>query len=218
MRNIEKTSVLVSGGMDSCVLMADYANKSEVYPLYIQEGLSWEKSELKALTTFIEKIDNPNIKPLTIIQMPIAPFYTNHWSLTGEKIPSRDEPDSEVFLPGRNIILIGLAAVWCSTHDVHEVAIASLDGNPFPDATQEFFDEFAKVLSTGLDYQVKVSAPYRGTKKHELIKNFSRLPLNLTLTCIDPDDVSHCGMCNKCRERQDAFNIADVEDSTIYRN
>lgn len=218
MENMGKVSVLVSGGLDSCVLMADHAQDSIVYPIYLQEGLKWEKSELKALKKFIKKIDNPNIQPLTIVQMPIAPFYLNHWSLTDEQVPGRDDPDSKVFLPGRNIILIGLAAVWCSTHDVNEVSIGSLDENPFPDATDEFFDEFGKILSKGLAYRVKVSAPYRGTKKHELIKKYCSLPLDLTLTCMDPQDLLHCGNCNKCRERQDAFNIANVEDLTIYRN
>ena len=213
-----KVAVLVSGGLDSCVLMADRAKDSVVYPIYLQEGLKWEKSELNALKRFIKKIDNPNIKPLTIIQMPIAPFYLNHWSLTDEKVPGRDEPDSEVFLPGRNIILIGLAAVWCSTHDVNEVSIGSLDENPFPDATDAFFDEFGKILSKGLAYSVEVSAPYRGTKKFELIKKFCSLPLDLTLTCMEPQDLNHCGICNKCRERQDGFNMANIEDLTKYRN
>lgn len=204
--------------MDSCVLMADWAKKSVVHPIYVQEGLKWEKSELMAIKKFVEKINNPNIEPLTIIQMPIAPFYPNHWSLTGDKVPGRDESDSQVFLPGRNIILIGLAAVWCSTHDVNEVSIGSLDDNPFPDATDEFFDKFAKVLTKGLDYPVEVSAPYRGTKKHELITKFCYLPLDLTVTCMEPEELSHCGLCNKCGERQDAFKIANVEDMTVYRN
>ena len=213
-----KVAVLVSGGLDSCVLMADRAQDSIVYPIYLQEGLKWENSELKNLKRFIKKIDNPNIQTLTIIKMPITPFYLNHWSLTDQKAPGRDEPDSEVFLPGRNIILIGLAAVWCSTHDVSEVSIGSLDDNPFPDATDEFFDEFGKILSKGLAFSVEVSAPYRGTKKHELIKKFCSLPLDLTLTCMEPQDLSHCGQCNKCKERQDAFNKANVEDLTMYRN
>ena len=61
--------------------------------------------------------------------------------MTGVDVPKHGDADDAVFMPGRNIVLIGLAAVWCSTRGVGAVAIGSLGGNPFPDATPEFFDE-----------------------------------------------------------------------------
>ena len=64
-----KVAVLVSGGLDSCVLMADRAQDSIVYPIYLQEGLKWENSELKTLKRFIKKIDNPNIQTLSLIHI-----------------------------------------------------------------------------------------------------------------------------------------------------
>ena len=53
-------------------------------------------------------------------------------------------------LTGQPALLIALASVWCSTHDVGRIAIGSLGGNPFPDATPEFFESFGSVLSAGL--------------------------------------------------------------------
>jgi 7-cyano-7-deazaguanine synthase len=42
------------------------------------------------------------------------------------------------------------------------------------------------------------------------------VPLELTLSCMQPADGLHCGRCSKCRERRDAFREAGVEDPTTY--
>jgi 7-cyano-7-deazaguanine synthase len=46
-----------------------------------------------------------------------------------------------------------------------------------------------------------------------------RVPLELTLSCMDPAgplSQDHCGRCSKCRERQHAFKAAGVPDPTAY--
>ena len=43
------------------------------------------------------------------------------------------------------------------------------------------------------------------------------VPLELTLSCMQPKDGLHCGQCSKCRERRDAFAEAGVADPTTYR-
>ena len=143
-------------------------------------------------------------------------MYEEHWSLSGQGIPGLEEPDDAVFLPGRNILLIGLASVWCSTHGISCLAIGTLGGNPFPDATLEFFQDFARILSTGIDCHVQVEAPYRNLHKSEVLKRFIELPLELTLTCIAPKGGKHCGRCNKCDERRRGFRQAGVPDRTVY--
>ncbi len=209
-------AVLASGGLDSSVLVADQARSAEVYPIYVQWGLAWEASERVALESFLAALNNHRVMPLTTLSVPIAAMYGDHWSVTGKGIPGLEEPDSAVFLPGRNVLLIGLAAVWCSTHDVTRIAIGSLGGNPFPDATPEFFRDFARILGAGLDHQVQVEAPYRDLHKSEIIRRFSGLPLELTLTCMAPKAGQHCGRCNKCGERRLAFQQAGVPDRTVY--
>jgi len=215
---MDRIAVLASGGLDSSVLVADQARNAEVFPIYVQWGLLWEASEREALRCFLDHLNNPNVKPVTILSVPIGALYGNHWSLTGNGVPSLREPDSAVFLPGRNIILIGLAAVWCSTRGVSRIAIGSLGGNPFPDATPEFFSDFARLLSTGLSHPVQVEAPYRNEHKSEILKRFRDLPLELTLTCMTPSGGKHCGRCNKCGERRLAFQQAGLPDRTSYLN
>jgi 7-cyano-7-deazaguanine synthase len=213
---VEKISVLASGGLDSSVLIAKLASGAEVYPIYVRCGFAWEEMELKGLQAFLDAIRNRNVMPTTVLSAPTAVLYGDHWSVNGARVPAADEPDENTYLPGRNILLISLAAIWGSTHGVSRIAIGSLGGNPFPDATPDFFETFARVLSTGLGHKVLIEAPLRGFHKEDLIRQFKDLPLELTLTCMAPKGSQHCGQCNKCFERQQAFHKAGVADRTIY--
>ncbi|MGH7841930.1 MAG: 7-cyano-7-deazaguanine synthase [Candidatus Binataceae bacterium] len=213
---MDKIAILASGGLDSSILLADEARGARVFPIYVECGLAWEAAERDALGRYIRALDNDNVAPLVTLAAPTANMYGDHWSMTGRDVPGVDEPDESVFLPGRNILLIALAAVWCSTHDVSHLAIGSLGGNPFPDATLEFFQDFARALSIGLAHRVHVTAPYRTVHKNEIIQRFKHLPLELTLSCMAPHGTQHCGDCNKCRERQRGFQSAEVADPTIY--
>jgi 7-cyano-7-deazaguanine synthase len=213
---MKRIAVLASGGLDSSVLVADQARNAEVFPIYIQCGLLWEAAEREALDSFLAALRNPSVKALTTLSVSAGAMYPDHWSMSGEGIPGLEEPDSAVLLPGRNILLIGLAAVWCSTHGVTRIAIGSLSGNPFPDARPEFFRDFSHALSAGLNHQVQVEAPFRDQHKSEILRRFSELPLELTLTCMNPKGGWHCGRCNKCGERKLAFQQASVPDRTRY--
>ena len=219
----QPTAVLASGGMDSCILLADTAQDSIAYPIYVETGIPWEWAEKQALNDFIQALDNPNIKPVTTLALPVKALYgSSHWTMSGETVPEYDEPDETVYIPGRNIILITLAAIWCSLNDVHRIVIGSLAGNPFPDATPQFFQSIANSNGIGLDHKLTVEAPMRHLHKEDILAaNALTLPLHLTLTCANPqldngNSIIHCAACNKCRERHEAFVDADIPDRTVY--
>ena len=174
--------------MDSCILLANVAEKGIAHPIYVETGIPWEWAEKQMLQNFIDAVNNPNIRPVTILQLPVQPLYgTGHWTMSGETVPGYEEPDETVYIPGRNIILITLAAIWCSLNDVHRIVIGSLAGNPFPDATPEFFTSIANSNAIGLDHPLTVEAPMRNLHKEDILaSNASTLPLHLTLTCANP--------------------------------
>jgi 7-cyano-7-deazaguanine synthase len=217
---MSRIAVLASGGLDSAVLLADLAREHTVFPVYVQAGLAWEARERRALEAFMHALDMPSVQPLTVLEMPVRSIYGRHWSTTGEDVPSYEAPDSAVYLPGRNVLLIGVTAVWCALNEVGAIAIGSLDDNPFPDATPDFFEDYGRLLSAALDHPIEVLAPYRDRHKSQIIAAFPHLPLELTLTCMRPGEADgrfiHCGDCNKCRERREAFRDAGVEDRTRY--
>jgi 7-cyano-7-deazaguanine synthase len=216
---VRRIAVLASGGLDSAVLLADLARENTAFPVYVEAGLAWESRELDALRAYLDAIATGNLQPLTVLEMPTRGLYGRHWSVTGDA-PGYDAPDEDVYIPGRNVLLIGVTAVWCALNNVDAIAIGSLDDNPFPDATPAFFEDYGRLLSGALAHPLDVIAPYRQQHKSQIIARFPHLPLHLTITCMAPvekDGVTlHCGDCNKCRERREAFAAAGVPDKTRY--
>ena len=188
----------------------------QVYPLYVQSGLSWERAELQSLQRFLEAIRAPALHPLTILEMPVADLYGNHWSLSGVGVPDAHSPDEAVFLPGRNVLLLAKAMLWCHLHGVPAVALAPLQSNPFPDATPAFFAAYQEVVNQAVGGSVRVLRPYLGLHKTDVMHRGRDLPLGLTSSCIHPVAGRHCGACNKCAERRRAFADAGMPDPTSY--
>lgn len=212
-----KSAVLVSGGLDSSVLLAEMATShSAVFPIYIQAGIPWEAAELHYLRRFLEAMAQPSIQPLQVLAMPVTDLYDNHWSTTGQNVPGASSPDEAVFLPGRNVLLLAKSLLWCHLHEVPAVALAVLSANPFPDATPEFFTAYAAAVNQAVHGAVQVLRPFAELKKIDVLRLGRGLPLELTFSCIGPRGLKHCGRCNKCGERRRAFRDAGIIDPTEY--
>ena len=213
----EPLAVLVSGGLDSAVLLAEAARAyPAVFPLYVRTGLAWEDVERQYLDRFLAAVRTPALRPLTTLDQPVADLYRDHWSLTGVGVPAAGTPDEDVFLPGRNVLLLAKPLLWCHLNGVPELALAPLAVNPFPDATPEFFARFAGAVNDAVGGCVRVSRPYAGLHKPDVICRGAALPLEHTFSCIRPAAGLHCGACSKCHERRVAFREAGVVDPTPY--
>lgn len=214
----EKVLALVSGGIDSAVLVSELsAQYASVTPFYVRNGFTWEKTELYWLRRYLKEIASKTIAPLKVVDLPLRDVYPDHWSLTGKKIPSFDSEDAAVYLPGRNIILLSKAAVYAALQGVEFLASGILKGNPFPDSTPLFFRTMETALSEGLRTPLTVITPYAQLSKREVLERGRALPLSLTFSCISPKGTAHCGKCNKCAERMRAFRAAGLSDPTTYR-
>lgn len=217
-------AVLLSGGLDSAVLVAEEACHDRVQPIYINVGLSWEVLERDTAARFLSSSGfGDRVAPLMSLTVDMNDVYPpTHWARTGRP-PGYDSADDEVYLPGRNIVLLSKAAVFCAMQGIGRIAIGTLAHNPFPDATPEFRTTLAQALSLGLAHRLEIAAPFADVEKLEVIRRgaAAALPLQLTVSCMNPaglfDGVpQHCGNCNKCRERRDAFVAAGIEDPTAY--
>lgn len=208
-RPVSKVCVLVSGGLDSGVLVADLlARGREVHPLYVRSGFVWEDTELAWLKRYLAAIAEPRLKALVISDAPMSSMLGRHWSLTGRAVPAKGAAYDSVYLPGRNLVLLSEAGLLCISRKIPAIAFAILRGNPFPDARPRFLRAMEKALSAGLDWGVTVEAPYLSTGKDELVRRFASLPLKLTFSCLKPQGDEHCGKCSKCEERERALALA----------
>ena len=216
-RSDSSICVLTSGGLDSSVLVAETTTRYDrVWPVFVRSGLRWEEVELYWLKRFLQSLSAASLQPLRVLDVPLTDIYGQHWSIHQGRVPGREAPLDSVYLPGRNIILLAKAAVFCSLIGIQEIAIGTLQANPFPDASVEFFRRIGDVLSEGLAHPVHVRAPYLSLAKAEVIRLGARWPLELTFSCISPRGNHHCGLCSKCAERHQAFVDAGVPDPTLY--
>jgi 7-cyano-7-deazaguanine synthase len=212
-----KVAVLVSGGLDSAVLVGDLVHQGQqVTPIFIRAGLQWEELERTYLLKFLDAIAQPKLHKLVVLEQPVGDLYGAHWSLTGRGVPDAESPDAAVYLPGRNLLLLLKAMLWCHLQRIPRVALAVLKGNPFPDASEEFFKRFAAAVNAGVGDTLVIERPYAGLAKAEVIARSKGLPLEWTCSCLQPVHGLHCGACNKCAERRRAFREAGRGDPTNY--
>lgn len=206
-----RSAVLASGGVDSTVLLAEELHAGHVVtPIHVRSGLAWEEAEDRALRRLLTSPPFLGAtRPLVTVSAPVRDVYpADHWALTGTP-PGLHTPDAAVYLEGRNLMLIAKAALWCREHGVSRLAIAALAGNPFPDATAEFFAAASTTMSMGLAHPIEVAAPFLMMSKGDVVGHGRTLgvPLALTLSCMNPGPGdSHCRACSKCRERHDALS------------
>lgn len=212
-------AVLVSGGLDSAVLLAEAAAAyPAVHPIYVRAGSVWEDVEFEYLSRFLSAVRSPALKPCVVVAQPVADVYGGHWSMTGDGVPDDTTPDEDVYLPGRNVMLLAKPLLWCHLNGVPELATAPLAGNPFPDATPGFYQAFGRVVSEAVGGRVRVLRPYAdlGLHKVDVVRRGRAFPLRHTFSCIRPVAGRHCGACNKCGERRQGFAAAGVPDPTDY--
>jgi 7-cyano-7-deazaguanine synthase len=215
---VKPTAVLFSAGLDSAVLAAAEARHSRVHPIYVHSGLAWEQQEREMVDRLLASPALSGLEPLVVLELSVRDVYPHgHWALLGTP-PGFDTPDEDVYLTGRNIILLTKTAIHCAQRDIGRIALGPLAGNTFPDATPEFFRSMSSALSLGLAHPIVVATPFAHLRKADVIRLGVELgvPLELTLSCMSPRAGQHCGACSKCRERRDAFNESGVVDRTPY--
>lgn len=209
--------VLLSGGLDSSILLGYLlAQGFEVQPFYVRSGLAWEPEELQAMQSYLVAVRRERLRDLVVLDLPVSDLYENHWSQTGQDVPNATSPDDAVYLPGRNVLLITKAAVWCQLHGIRQLALGVLGTSPFADASVAFFTALQAALNCSRDGPIRLLRPFADMTKPDVMKLGHALPLEHTFSCIAPQGRLHCGLCNKCTERQSAFTQLGIKDPTRY--
>ena len=154
-------AVLFSAGLDSAVLLAHAADENAataVQPVYVRAGLAWEGEERAMAERLLGSAAYAGrMLPLVTLTVDMRDVYPPmHWAVRGEP-PAYDTPDEDVYLEGRNVVLLSKTSVFMARAGISRVMIGPLAGNPFPDATRTFFDAMEIALSIGLAASVNAA-------------------------------------------------------------
>lgn len=220
-----KAVVLVSGGLDSATVLAlARASGAHCHALTFDYGQR-HRVELEAARRVAQKL---GVAGHRTVKLDIG--WMGGSALTDARIavPQQASPGIPVtYVPARNTIFLSIALGWAEVLGAHDIYIGAnaVDYSGYPDCRPEFIRAFESLANLATRDGVEgrgfhVHAPLMHMRKHEIIREGSRLGVDyaLTLSCYDPDAAGlACGRCDACRLRAQGFAEAGIADPTRYR-
>ena len=125
----------------------------------------------------------------------------------------------------RNAIMLSIAYGVAVAEGAEVVATGVHTGDHFvyPDCRPEFiraFDAMQKEAVEGFgDESLRLYAPFLKWSKADIVAAGVKLgvPYTDAWSCYEGGEV-HCGECGTCVERREAFELAGVQDPTVYKS
>ena len=231
--------VLVSGGMDSAVVVALAREQGfAVHALSVRYGQR-HTSELdaadrvaRALGAVAHKTVNVDLRsiggsaltdddiqvPLDSDQHPVGVDAAKHDATWGH-IPV-------TYVPARNTIMLSVALGWAEVLGAADIfcGVNAVDYSGYPDCRPEFIEAFERLANLATKAGVegaglRVRAPLQHMSKADIVREGLRLGVDFaqTVSCYQADAQGRaCGHCDACRLRAEGFAAAGVADPTRY--
>lgn len=129
------------------------------------------------------------------------------------------------YVPARNTVLLSLALGLAEVIDARVLVIGAnaIDYSGYPDCRPAFLEAFAGLAGLATRAGVegarfRVEAPLLQLTKAGIVRLAVELgaPLELTLSCYDPQGERSCGRCDSCQLRRKGFAEAGLADPIPY--
>lgn len=215
-----QTIVILSGGMDSAVLLADQLHAGHtVAALSVNYGQR-HRRELDYAAKVAAYYD---IEHHTADLSALRPLLAGSSQTTdGVPVPHGHyaaESMKQTVVPNRNMLLLALAGAWAISRKADAIAYAAHAGDHtvYPDCRPVFVEALQAALVLADWHPVQIARPFIHWTKAEICRHGDDLdvPFALTYSCYE-GGVDHCGLCGTCVERREAFRLAEVPDPTPY--
>ncbi|MDD5686687.1 MAG: 7-cyano-7-deazaguanine synthase QueC [Elusimicrobia bacterium] len=214
----DKAIVLLSGGLDSSVVLFTNKEKYECHCLGYDYGQRHNR-EIKSAEKIaaiagcdykIVRISFPWKGSPLIDKSKKIPY--NDSSGIGKSIPS-------TYVPGRNTVFLSYALSFAETIGAKKILIGvnAVDYSGYPDCRPEYYKYFNKMLSVGTrDRNIKIETPIIYKTKKDIVKLGLKyaVPLELTWSCYSGEK-KPCGKCDACVLRAKGFSEANMEDPLL---
>ncbi len=218
-----KAVVLVSGGMDSAVVMAMAREQGfAVHALSVAYGQR-HHAELAAAAR-ISKACGATHKVVTVDLRSIGGS-----ALTDDiEVPDHGGDGIPVtYVPARNTIMLSIALGWAEVIGACDIfcGVNAVDYSGYPDCRPAFIEQFQSLAQVATRAGVegspmRVHAPLMAMGKADIARAGMALGVDFsqTVSCYRADDMGRaCGHCDACRLRAQGFADAGIADPTHYR-
>lgn len=230
MKDQIKAILLISGGLDSAVMLAEAIEKGrECHAICFDYGQR-HRLEIRSAQNICRHYN----VPLRIVKIDPSAF-RNSSLISSQSIPKNRSPSEiavsgipSTYVPARNTIFLAFAAGHAELINAQEIYYGPNldDALPYPDCREEFVTAFQQVMNFATAQATttqppKLITPLVKLTKIEIIKHGLQLktPFELTLSCYDPTPLAHhCGTCDACILRKNGFTLAKIDDPTLYKN
>ena len=221
--------VLVSGGMDSAVVLAIAREQGfAVHALSVRYGQR-HTSELDAAERVARALGAVAHKTVAVDLRSFG------GSALTDDIAVPEDSDGHVigadipvtYVPARNTIMLSLALGWAEVVGSSDLfcGVNAVDYSGYPDCRPAFIEAFERLANVATKAGVegagfRVHAPLLHMSKADIVREGLRLDVDfsLTVSCYQADAEGRaCRHCDACRLRADGFAAAGVPDPTRYR-
>ena len=219
----KKAVVLVSGGMDSAVVLAIAREQGfAVHALSVAYGQR-HTSELQAASTISKALGAAAHKVVTVDLRSIGGS-----ALTDDiEVPEAGGEGIPVtYVPARNTIMLSIALGWAEVLGADDLfcGVNAVDYSGYPDCRPAFINAFEQLANlatkAGVEgHRLRVHAPLIDLTKADIVREGQRLGVDFaqTVSCYRADvEGRACGHCDACRLRAEGFHGAGVADPTRY--
>jgi len=231
MLGTQKTVVLLSGGMDSCVCAAIAREKHGASNIALLHASYGQRTESREARAFREIADFYGVTRRLMVRL-------DHFRAIGGSaltdnsiaVPENElaAPESQggdipvTYVPFRNAHFLSVGVSWAEAIGARAIYIGAVaeDSSGYPDCRPEYYRVFQELIRVGTrpETQIEIVTPVIRLKKSEIIRKASQLgaPLQLTWYCYQNEEEA-CGVCDSCLLRLRAFSEAGVADPIPYR-
>ena len=220
---MKKAVVLLSGGMDSAVVLAMAREQGfACYALSVRYGQR-HTSELAAAERVAGALGAIEHKVVTVDLRSIGGS-----ALTADiAVPEAPQAGIPItYVPARNTIMLSIALGWAEVLGAQDLfcGVNAVDYSGYPDCRPEFVEAFERLANlatqAGVEgHGLRVQAPLMAMSKAEIAHEGLRLGVDFsqTVSCYQADAQGlACGRCDACRLRAEGFRAAGLADPTHY--
>lgn len=219
-----KEIVVLSGGMDSTVLLADRHQEvgaANIVAITIDYG----QRHRKEITSAKQVAGRYKADHRVVDLYGLRTVMTGS-SQTDSQVPVPHghyaaETMKQTVVPNRNMILLSVAGALAISVKASTISYGAHSGDHaiYPDCREEFVRALEGALQLADWHPVRISRPFIGMTKAEIVALGMKLgaPFEMTWSCYEGNEKA-CGKCGTCCERLEAFHIAGAEDPLQYED